>query len=52
LGLAIISIWFLLTWLDPAATNVGVSERVIVTAQVLWLSFTVWTCWLIQQKMA
>ena len=45
-----ISIWFLLTWLDPTSTNVGLAERVIVTAQVVWLSFTVWTCWLIQRK--
>ncbi|MEN9967021.1 MAG: hypothetical protein RL036_254 [Actinomycetota bacterium] len=49
-GLAVISIWFLLTWLDPTATNIGVAERVIVTAQVLWLSFTVWVCWLIQKR--
>lgn len=48
--MAAISIWFLITWLDPTATNIGLAERVIVTAQVVWLSFTVWTCWLIQRK--
>ncbi len=48
-GLAAISIWFLTTWLDPTANNVGLAERVIVTAQVVWLSFTIWTCWLIER---
>jgi hypothetical membrane protein len=46
IGLTLISLWFLSTWLDPNTSVVGLSERVIVTAQVLWLSFTVWTCWL------
>ena len=45
IGLTMISLWFLSTWLDPNTTLVGLSERVIVTAQVLWLSFTVWVCW-------
>jgi hypothetical membrane protein len=50
LALTIISIWFLSTWLDPNAGNVGFAERVIVTAQVLWLSFTVWASWMHQQR--
>ena len=50
LGLTLISLWFLVTWLDPNTALVGLSERVIVTAQVLWLSFTVWACWLHQRK--
>ena len=49
IGLTLISLWFLMTWLDPNTAVVGLSERVIVTAQVLWLSFTVWTCWLIER---
>jgi hypothetical membrane protein len=49
IGLTLISLWFLSTWLDPNTAVVGLSERVIVTAQVLWLSFTVWTCWLIER---
>jgi hypothetical membrane protein len=49
-ALTLISIWFLTTWLDPNAGNVGVSERVIVTAQVLWLSFTVWASWMHQKR--
>ena len=50
LVLTIISLWFLSVWLDPQATMVGMAERLIVTAQVLWLSFTIWTCWLFQRK--
>jgi len=50
--LTIISLWFLSTWLDPNATNVGLAERIIVTAQVGWLSFTIWTCWLYQRKLS
>lgn len=50
IGLTLISLWFLSTWLDPNTTVVGLSERVIVTAQVLWLSFTVWTCWLVERR--
>ncbi|MFM6966821.1 MAG: DUF998 domain-containing protein [Rhodoluna sp.] len=48
--LALISIWFLLTWLNPESPFVGLAERVIVTAQVVWLSFTVWSCWVIERK--
>lgn len=44
--LTLISLWFLTSWLDPNSGNVGLSERVIVTAQVLWLSATVWISWL------
>jgi hypothetical membrane protein len=50
LGLTLISLWFLSTWLDPNTAVVGLSERVIVTAQVLWLSFIVWACWIFERK--
>ena len=50
-GLALISVWFLMTWLDPNTTLVGLSERVIVTAQVIWLSVTVWVCWLTERRL-
>lgn len=50
IGLTLISLWFLSTWLDPSTSVVGLSERVIVTAQVLWLTITVWVCWLHQRK--
>jgi hypothetical membrane protein len=44
--LTLISLWFLTSWLDPNSGNIGLTERVIVTAQVLWLSATVWISWL------
>jgi hypothetical membrane protein len=44
------TIWFLLTWLDPDQTWVGVSERVIAVMQVLWLSAAVWLQYLHQSK--
>ncbi len=47
--LTLISVWFLSVWLDPHAQNVGVAERVIVTAQVLWLSACIWACWLAER---
>jgi hypothetical membrane protein len=45
-ALTLFSFWFLSSWLDPNSGNVGLTERVIVTAQVLWLSATVWISWL------
>lgn len=45
LVLTAISIWFLATWTDPNGTIVGLSERVIVTAQVVWLSAVVILSW-------
>lgn len=48
--LTMISVWFLSSWLDPNSGNVGLTERVIVTAQVLWLSVTVWVSWLHQKN--
>lgn len=39
MGLA--TIWFLLTWLDPSRSFVGLAERVIVFMQVAWLSFVI-----------
>lgn len=49
-ALTLISVWFLSSWLDPNSGNVGLTERVIVTAQVLWLSATVWISWLHQKN--
>lgn len=50
LGFTVISIWFLLTWTDPAATNVGLVERVIATAQTTYLSAVIWICWIHQRQ--
>lgn len=50
LVLTIISLWFLATWTDPTGTIVGLSERVIVTAQVVWLSAVVVLCWRAERR--
>lgn len=50
LVLTLISLWFLATWTDPAGTIVGLSERVIVTAQVLWLSAVVLVSWRAERR--
>lgn len=46
LGFTLISLWFLSTWTNPEATNVGLVERVIATAQTSYLSVVIWICWL------
>ena len=45
LGFTFISLWFLSTWTNPDATNVGLVERVIATAQTGYLSVVIWICW-------
>lgn len=44
-GFTIISLWFLSTWTNPDATNVGLVERIIATAQTTYLSVVIWICW-------
>jgi hypothetical membrane protein len=44
-GFTIISLWFLSTWTNPEATNVGLVERIIATAQTTYLSAVIWICW-------
>ena len=46
IGFTIISLWFLSTWTNPDANNVGLVERVIATAQTTYLSVVIWICWL------
>lgn len=45
LGFTLISLWFLSTWTNPDANNVGLVERVIATAQTGYLSAVIWICW-------
>ena len=45
-GFTMISLWFLSTWTNPDATNVGLVERVIATTQIGYLSVVIWICWL------
>lgn len=46
IGFTIISLWFLSTWTNPDANNVGLVERVIATSQTTYLSVVIWICWL------
>lgn len=46
LGFTVISLWFLSTWTNPDATNVGLVERIIATAQTTYLSAVIWISWL------
>jgi hypothetical membrane protein len=46
LGFTIISLWFLSTWTNPDATNVGLVERIIATSQTTYLSAVIWIAWL------
>lgn len=48
--MSITTVWFLLTWLEPGQPLVGLSERVIATMQVLWLSTAIWLQFLHQRK--
>jgi hypothetical membrane protein len=38
---AILAIWFLAVWADPATTNIGVWERVVTTTQSLYVTVVV-----------
>lgn len=44
-----LALWFLSTWTDPAATNVGVWERVVAVSQALYVSVVVIVIYLGQQ---
>jgi hypothetical membrane protein len=46
IGFTMISLWFLSTWTNPDANNVGLVERVIATSQTTYLSVVIWICWL------
>jgi len=45
-----LALWFLSTWTDPAATNVGVWERVVAVSQALYVSVVVMVIYLSQRK--
>ena len=47
---AILALWFLYVWADPATTNIGVWERVVSTTQSLYVSVVVWSIYRAQQK--
>ncbi len=48
--LGVIALWFLQVWSDPAATNVGLVERIIAVAQTVYLSALVLVIYRWQKK--
>ena len=46
---AILAIWFLLIWTDPAAVNVGVWERVVAVSQAAYVTWVVVSIYLGQK---
>jgi hypothetical membrane protein len=47
---ALLALWFLMVWSDPATTNIGVWERIVATSQSLYVSIVVLTIYRAQQK--
>jgi hypothetical protein len=45
-----LALWFLSSWTDPAATNVGVWERVVAVSQALYVSVVVIVIYLGQKR--
>jgi len=50
LAQATLAIWFLFTWTDPAATNVGIWERVVAVSQAAYSTWVVVSIYLWQSK--
>lgn len=46
----VISLWFLSTWTNPSATNVGLVERIIAVSQSWYLAAVIWICWFWERK--
>ncbi len=47
---AALALWFLSTWTDPAATNVGIWERVVAVSQAAYATWVVVSIYLSQQR--
>ena len=47
---AALALWFLSTWTDPAATDVGVWERVVAVSQSLYVSIVIIVVYLLQRR--
>lgn len=45
-----LAVIFLMVWVDPAATNVGIWERVVATSQALQTTAAVLVCYRLQSK--
>lgn len=50
LFMTVLAIWFLLSWLDPTFTAVGLAERVMAVAQVWYMALVIWVVYLHQEK--
>ena len=50
LVMTLVTLIFLLTWLDPDRTFTGLAQRAIVVMQVIWLSAAIWMQFLHQRK--
>jgi len=50
LFMTVLAVWFLLSWLDPNFTAVGLAERVMAVAQVWYMSLVIWVVYIHQQK--
>jgi hypothetical membrane protein len=47
---AALALWFLSTWTDPNATDVGVWERVVAVSQSLYVSIVIIVVYLLQRR--
>jgi hypothetical membrane protein len=47
---ATIAIWFLIIWTNPAATNIGIWERVVAVSQAAYVTWVVISIYLGQRK--
>ncbi|NDH65791.1 MAG: DUF998 domain-containing protein [Microbacteriaceae bacterium] len=45
-----LALWFLSTWTDPNATDVGVWERIVAVSQAMYVSVVVIVCFFDQRK--
>lgn len=48
--MTVMAVWFLLSWLDPTFTAVGLVERIMAVAQVWYMALVIWLVYLHQRK--
>jgi len=49
---AALALWFLFTWTDPAAVNVGVWERVVAVSQAAYVTWVIVSIYLNERKVS
>ena len=47
---AVLAVWFLIIWSDPAAVNIGIWERVVAVSQAAYATWVVVSIYLGQQR--